>query len=144
MDVKFGAPHHFVSSRDGKVEEGNETKDRRIQETFVSNYDKVEQAERRAVQYDMMAVTMIRPIKDARARTPAKMFDVHGEPINMYRHWLVIDFNHVFFWQRAINKWGSAEDRQSSKWLHSFLYQTSTQDLRDRVDSQYKRLDIQF
>ncbi len=44
LDPKMGVPSHFVSSRDGKTEAGNHTKHQFIQEVFVSNLDKVEQA----------------------------------------------------------------------------------------------------
>ena len=44
LDPKMGVPSHFVSSRDGETEAGNQTKHQFIQEVFVSNFDKVEQA----------------------------------------------------------------------------------------------------
>ena len=34
---KMGVPSHFVSSRDGETEAGNQTKSQFIQEVFVSN-----------------------------------------------------------------------------------------------------------
>ena len=44
LDPKMGVPSHFVSSRDGETESGNETGARYIQEVFVSNHDKLMQA----------------------------------------------------------------------------------------------------
>ena len=44
LEPKLGVPLHFVSSRDGEIELGNQTKHQYIQEVFVSNYDKIMQA----------------------------------------------------------------------------------------------------
>ena len=37
LDPKMGVPSHFISSRDGKTESGNQTKHQFIQEMFCSN-----------------------------------------------------------------------------------------------------------
>ena len=44
LDPKIGVPSHFISNRDGKTESGNQTKHQFIQEVFVSNFNKVDQA----------------------------------------------------------------------------------------------------
>ena len=41
LEPKLSVPSHFVSSRDGETETGNQTKHQYIQEVFVSNYDKL-------------------------------------------------------------------------------------------------------
>ena len=144
MEVKFGAPHHFVSSRDGEdAEAGNQTENKQVQELLVSNIAKVKAAQLRAEQYDMMAVVQVQSIKNARAKIPSEMFDA-DETKNLFQHGTSMKCDHILLWQYTINKWGSAEDRQSSKWLQSFLFRSSTQDLRDRVESQYKRLDVKY
>ena len=51
MEVKCGAPHHFVSSRDGEdAEAGNQTENKQVQELLVSNFAKVKTAQLRAEQ----------------------------------------------------------------------------------------------
>jgi len=44
LETKMGAPLHFVSSCDGETEAGNQTKYQFIQEVFVSNTHKLQQA----------------------------------------------------------------------------------------------------
>ena len=44
LDPKMGVPSHFVSSCDGETETGNQTKSQMIEEVFVSNHDKLQQA----------------------------------------------------------------------------------------------------
>ena len=58
----------------------------------------------------------------------------------MILHWDSINWKDVCRWQKCINKWASVEDCTSSRWAQSFLYKSSTQELRERVDTQYKSL----
>ena len=44
LDPKMGVLSHFVSSCDGETETGNQTKSQMIEEVFVSNHDKLQQA----------------------------------------------------------------------------------------------------
>ena len=45
--------------------------------------------------------------------------------------------------QRAINKSRSKDDHTSSKWAQTFLHNSSTRDLRERVDAKYKSLKLE-
>ena len=82
---KMGVPSHFVSSRDGKTEAGNQTKSQFIQEVFVSNNDKLQQALLCAETYDMMAVFMVPSVKNKYGRKPNEIFNEDGK--NMFLHW---------------------------------------------------------
>ncbi len=73
---------------------------------------------------------------------PRDKFNNDGK--NMFLHWDQMKWNNVCHWQSTINRWGSAEDRTSSRWAQSFLYKSSTQELRERVDAKYKILVPQF
>ena len=44
LDPKMGVLSHFVSSCDGETETGNQTKSQMIEEVYVSNHDKLQQA----------------------------------------------------------------------------------------------------
>ena len=44
---------HYVSSLDGKAEEGDATKNRYIQEAYVANLAKSDDFNMRLIQYDM-------------------------------------------------------------------------------------------
>jgi hypothetical protein len=70
----MGVPLHFVSSRDGETESGNQTKHQYIQEIFVSNLDKILECQLRAENYNMMAIFMVPSIKNKRARKPGDIF----------------------------------------------------------------------
>ena len=144
LEVKFGVMMHQVSSLDGEVEDGNETKERRIQEAFVSNFKKLRQSELRAVQYDMSCAVKLFPIKNLRGKSPPEIYDMNGKVINMFRHWPTLKQDVVALWQFMMNKWGSEADQQSSRWLQAHLYKSSTQDLRDRVDVKYSKLGAQY
>ena len=138
LDPKMGVPSHFVSSRDGETETGNQTKHQFIQEVFVSNFDKVDQAMLRAENYDMMDVFMVPSVKNKNARMPKDMFNNDGQ--NLFQHWDSLNWEQVCLWQKAINRQTGPNDRTSSQWSQSFFYKSSTQELRERVDSTYKNL----
>ena len=138
LDPKMGVPSHFISSRDGETESGNQTKQQFIQEMFCSNFDKLEQALLRFENYDMIAIYMVPDVKNQSASKPSEMFGHQKK--NMILHWDSMQWKNVCLWQRCLNKWASVEDRTSSRWAQSFLYKSSTQELRERVDTQYKSL----
>jgi hypothetical protein len=140
LDPKVGVPSHFISSCDGEAESGNQSKAQYIQQAFVSSIEKVEQAKLRAEQYDMMAIFLVPAVRDKNAKKPNKIFDMDSVPTDMFTSWDSLDWKHVCLWQKTINVWGKSDDKVSSKWAQSFLYKSSTTDLRDRVNTQYKRL----
>jgi hypothetical protein len=141
LEPKLGVPSHFVSSRDGEAESGNQTKHQFIQEVFVSNNEKLEQAMLRVENYDMMSIFMVPAVKRKSAKRPEDIFDLDATT-NMFVHWDSLTWKQVCLWQQTINRWASEEDRTSSRWAQSFLYKSSTSDLRERVDSQYKSLPV--
>ena len=138
LEPKMGVPSHFVSSRDGETEAGNQTKSQFIQEVFVSNNDKLQQALLRAEYYDMMAVFMVPTVRNQYGSKPNEILNEDGR--NMFLHWDQMKWEDICLWQKTINKWAGENDRTSSKWAQSFLYKSSTLELRERVDSQYKSL----
>ena len=86
MDVKCGAPHHFVSSRNGEDREAdNQTEGNQVQTFLVSNIAKVKAAQLRAEHYGMMSVVQVQEILNARAMNPREMFDA-GETKNLFQH----------------------------------------------------------
>jgi len=104
----------------------------------VSNLDKILECQLCAESYDMMAIFIVPSIKNKRARKPGDIFMDDGS--SMFLHWDGMTWDQVCLWQKTINKWASEDDRTSSRWAQSFLYKSSTSDLRERVDSQYKKL----
>jgi len=59
LDEKFGCPHHFISSRDGETEDGNQTKSEWIQNSYASNLAKIEELRVRLAMWDMMRIFMV-------------------------------------------------------------------------------------
>ena len=102
LEPKMGVPSHFVSSRDGEVESGNQNKNQYIQELFVSNVGKIEQANLRAEQYDFMDIFMLCSVKNENAVNPRDKFNNDGK--NMFLHWDQMKWNNVCHWQSAINR----------------------------------------
>ena len=84
LDPSMGVPSHFVSSRNGKTETGNQTKSQFIQEIFVSNLEKVKQAKLRAEAYDMMVIVMVPSIRDKLAIRPSDKFN--SDRKNIFEH----------------------------------------------------------
>ena len=138
LDPKMGVASHFISSRDGETDSGNQTKHQFIQEMFCSNFDKLEQALLCFKNYDMIAIYMVPNVKNKYASKPSEMFG--REKKNMILNWDSMNWKDICRWQKCINKWASVKDRTSSRWAQSFLYKSSTLELRERVDTQYKSL----
>ena len=62
LEPKFGVASHFISSHDGKTESRNQIKHQYIQEVFVSNIAKTEEAQISCTQYDLMDIFMVSKI----------------------------------------------------------------------------------
>ena len=65
----------------GKSEVGNQTKYQHVQEVFVSNLKKAEQAMMCAQSYDMISIVMIPVIKESLVRKPSDKFNNNGKNI---------------------------------------------------------------
>ena len=142
LDPKMGVPSHVVSSCDGETETSNQTKSQMIEEVFVSNHDKFQQALLRVEYYDMMSVFMVPTVRSKYGTKPNKIFNNDGK--NLFLHWDSLRWEDVCLWQKTINKWALDDDRTSSRWAQSFLYKSSTLELRERVDTQYMSLSATF
>ena len=53
IEHKFGVAYHFVSSQNGEVEEGNQTKKQFIQDTYITNLTKLDDLDSHMQKYDM-------------------------------------------------------------------------------------------
>ena len=84
LDPKMGVPSHFVSSCDDETETGNQTKSQLIEEVFVSNNDKLQQALLRVEYYDMMAVFMVPTVRSKYGTKPNEIFNNDGK--NLFLH----------------------------------------------------------
>ena len=75
LESKFDVASHFISSHDGEAHSGNKIKYQYIQEVFVSNVAKIEEAQIRCSQYDFMDIFMVPMVHDKNASHPALMWN---------------------------------------------------------------------
>ena len=94
-----------------------------IEEIFISNYDKLQQALLHVEYYDMMAVFVVPTVRSKYGTKPNKIFN--NDEKNLFLHWDSFRWEDVCLWQETINKWGLDDGRTSSRWAQSFLYKSS-------------------
>ena len=120
LSPKLGAAKHFVTkSEDGEADPGNANY-RNIQEQFVGNYAKIEDAQKHSVSYDFMEIVLVRIVLDP---TATELFNKYGsETVNLFEDWTAVTFQQVQTWQADVNRQGGNENRRSSAWLLAFLW----------------------
>jgi hypothetical protein len=138
LEHKFGAAKHFVvSSSEGEVDNDN-TKYKTIQDQFVGNLTKLDPAELRCIRYDLMDILNVPLLRDKSATSPAARWS--DQTLNLFHHWSQFEPETIFSWQMDTNEYGGDINRQSSSWLFDFLYNSSTAELRERVQPAYEAL----
>jgi hypothetical protein len=76
LSPKLGAAKHFVTkSEDGEDDPGNASY-HNIQEQFVGNYSKIEDAQKHSVSYDFMEIVLVRKVVDP---TATVLWEKYGE-----------------------------------------------------------------
>lgn len=141
IDPKLGVSSHMVSSRDGEVEEGDETKHHFIQELFVSNMQKIAAVKQRCIEFDMLDVLQIPEVIDPLASHPHdKYSEYHARDLLL--HFDSIPFAEVKDYQFSLNSYKSptSPDRISSNWIYSFLHKSCTNALLEQVEMHYNNI----
>jgi len=139
LSPPFGVAKHFVTtSSDGETESGNLKYDH-IQELFVGNVTKIENAHKRCVRYDMMLVVQIPELKDETATHPSERWE-EGEGRNLFVSYSKISLEEVRLWQRDMNYYGSDADQQSSRWLYDLIYESCNTELQTLLQKKYELL----
>ena len=139
LNPKLGAAKHFVTkSEDGETDPGNGNY-RNIQEQFVGNYAKIEDAQKHSISYDFMEIVLVRKVEDSSA---SDLWDKYGEEtINLFEDWTHLTIREVKEWQADINRQGGDENHRSSAWLLAYLRNSCTQELRDGIKDAFEALD---
>ena len=142
LDPKLGVAKHFVSSMDGEVEEGNQTKSMYIQDVFVTNLAKIEELNTRMVQYDLKRIFLVSSlISGIDPRSVSHVADMwNTDQFDMMYCWDSIPWQTACYWQYSINKRCVEEDKISNHWALLLLYNSCTADLKDQINLKYKPL----
>ena len=59
IDPKFGVSKHFITSASGEAEDGDETRETYIQDSYAMNLSKVEMLDNRLVMYDLKTIFFV-------------------------------------------------------------------------------------
>ena len=112
LSPKLGAAKHFVTrSEDGKADPGNANYCN-IQEQFVGNYSKIEDAQKHSVCFDFMESVLVRKVVDP---TATVLWEKYGnETVNLFEDWTHLTIHQVKEWQSNVNRQGGDENRRSS------------------------------
>jgi hypothetical protein len=139
LSPKLGAAKHFVTkSEDGEADPGNAVY-RNIQEQFVGNYSKIEDAQKHCVGYDFMEIVLVRKVTNQSATA---LWERYGdETINLFEDWTHLTLQQVKQWQSDVNRQAGDENRRSSAWLLAFLRNSCTQDLKDGIKDSFEALE---
>ena len=91
LSPKLGAAKHFVTrNEDGETDPGNASY-RNIQEQFVGNYSKIEDAQKHSVAYNIMEIVLIRKVVDPNT---SALWDKSGdETVNLFKTGPISPFN---------------------------------------------------
>ena len=138
LSPKLGAAKHFITkNEEGESDPGNGNY-RNIQEQFVGNYAKIEDAQKHSVSYDFMEIVLVRVVADP---SSTELFNKYGsETINLFEDWTAVTFQDVKTWQADVNRQGGNENRRSSAWLLAFLRNSCTQELKDGIKDAFEGL----
>lgn len=145
IENKLGVPRQFVRNADGEADEGNETKDRYLQDMFASSLVKVEELNKRLVEYDMKRIFFISALMAGvtlTAVTDISKIWVDGTEVDLMLYWDRITFEQVCYWQLACNLRVplSSHDRTSMTWALQLIQNSCTSDLKARVAMTYDSL----
>ncbi len=89
---------------------------------------------------DLMDVLKIPDYRDKTADHPSTKWGDNTS--NLIKHWSTLTYDQVVDWQVDSNRYGGgAVNHQSSQWLQTFLYNSSTQELQVCVNVSYNTLE---
>ena len=139
---KLGVANHKIV-RKGGAEDGDQTDFQWIQQVIVSIIHRVKEANQHAIKMDWTDIFEVAELEgDLDSDNCADWWN--DAKINIFLHWDSCSVEQITAWQLSINRKFSAENRTASRWLKSFIYNSSTDSLRSAVDKKYSLLDPKF
>jgi len=99
LDPLFGVAKQFVSSLDGEAEEGNQTQDMWIQDSFAMNLSEVDELNMRLVNYDLKRIALVCVLKaGVNPQSVTCGIDMWGsDTVDMMLAWESIDWVSVCY-----------------------------------------------
>jgi len=146
LDPLFGVAKHFVSSLNGKTEDGNQTKNMWIQDSFAMNLAKVDELNIRLINYDLKRIFIVGVMQAGIDPTSvAHVIDMWSSAtVDMLKSWESISWDTACYWQLSMNRCVNDEHRVSMAWTYQLLYNSCTSDLRDQISLKYEHLPLLF
>ena len=139
IDHKFGVAYHFVSSRDGEPEEGNQIKQQYVQDSFVTNLKNMEDLDGHMTKYDMKEQFLVGKMKPG--IDPGRVSHVPDlwatQRYNLLTNWDKIDWKTACYWKFSINKRCEGDDKTSNKWVSATTKNSCTAELRESINNKY-------
>ena len=146
IDHKFGVAFHFLSSQEGETEDGNQTKQQYIQDTYVMNLAKLDDLEDHMGKYDMKDQFMVGVMKEG--IDPSNVSHVADlwkeEQRNLFQRWDDISWLTACYWQYSINKRCEGENITSNRWAIVATQNCCTSELRELIKNKYEPIPQHF
>lgn len=142
LSDKFGVARHKVIT---SAEEGDQTKNKFVQQVLVGLNHRVKEGHERAKKFDFMDICTVADYSTSRSDfDPEDCSTWWGqEEINIWTDWELISETHVRAWQLSINRRFSDGDLIASLWLKEFIYNSSTDSLRTAIDKRYIKIPLE-
>jgi len=142
LEHQFGVPSHLVTDK-GVAEDGDQVKHLYIQQQYVGNLAKIDQAKIHILKYDMLDVAMCPVgVRNPKALQLADIFEF--DDVHILEGYDTISWQTACTYQWAVNVGMSKDDQTSSKWLKSFLYESCTTEMKEVVMLEYQDLPACF
>ena len=136
---KFGVANHKIVSK-AAAEDGDQAGFQYVQQMIVSIIHRVKEAHQHAVRMDFMDICEIaEPKGDLDSYNCTDWWN--DAKINIFLEWDSCSEEQVMAWQLSINRRFSEANQTASRWLKSFIYNSSTDSLRSAVDKKYSVLE---
>ena len=139
LSEKFGVARHKVVT---SAEDGDETKNRYVQQVLVGLTHRVKEGYERAKKYDMMDICSLADFSGDTSSDDCSDWWGEGE-INIWTDWEKISESHARAWQLSINLRFSDGDLTASLWLKEFVYNSCTDSLRTAIDKKFTKIPVE-
>lgn len=142
---KFGVARHKVVSATGEADSGDQAKSQHVQQVLVGILHRVNEGQERASAMDWIDISLVAALSsspdDLEDEDSRKWWNFSAPRKNIWTDWDSLTLDWVLAWQYTINKRSSAGDRIASHWLRIFVYNSSSDSLRDAVKKKYDRIE---